>query len=485
VDSNFGLNQTARIEEPLRQRFVRAFASRVSEPLDAKLDPKLGGRESPLYVGALIQRIALLTRCRGEGCPQAEGPPRPEYRVILSAEDPGIKDGDPRIEQLARTYEAFVRWQPDGRSLEEMQAKEVRRVMQWLNAGGLRSDWILASARTQFPPVRSRDFWRLDAPAQVDPAFTRRAWSEGIQPLISGLRQMAPDVKEVAEPLTRFEAEYRREGIRQWEQFLLGFPQGERVLAGRGMDREAASRVLGPESPYWRALEATHANLASFLDPAAKAVDLPSWLITLQRFQAVKGKLPEAQKKPDPGDPEREAAGLLAAYLAALEQLHSELGTPEKAFRAAQKTFEEGEPGRGAAAGFTRAIWHRDALRQAIGARSGEDRLFWVLFSRPAEFGWTALLGQAGIHVAQQWEALRLELSDLPPGQKAGKILQFVNTSLAPFLERRRDGYATRSIGGDSLPVTRAFLEYLSRARPGSADELGRVEAPRQIVAPF
>jgi type VI secretion system protein ImpL len=491
--SNFGLGQSGRIEEPLRQRYLQAFQTRILDPLDAKIDQKLlSGREGPLYVSALLQRMNLLAQCRkAEGCPRAESGGRPQYRVTLAADDPSVKDGDPRVEQLARTFEAFLRWQPDLQILEELRNKQVQRIMRWLNAGGLRADWILASASSQYPPVRSRDFWGVDTPGQVDPAFTRRAWTEGIQPLVSGLREMAPEGKEVVEALTRFEADYRREGIRQWEQLLLGFPQGEKLAAGRGADRELASRVLGPESPYWRVLDVAIANLASFLGAPVKGPDVSPWVVTLQRYEALKGKLADPQKvqksapegaKAESGDQDREAARLLAAYLDALDHLRPELTTPEKAFRSAQKAFEEGEPSGAAGSYVLKAIWNRDQLRQSIGTPQGEDRLFWIIVARPTESGWRAVLDQAGLYVAQQWEALRLELTELPPGQRTARVLLFVNGPLAPFLERRRDGYATRTLLNEGLPFTQAFLAYLARSRVVPPEDLGKQEPPRQIV---
>jgi type VI secretion system protein ImpL len=494
VASDFGLGQSGRIAEPLRQRYVQAFRARILEPLDARIDQKLAaGVEAPAYVGALLQRVRLLAQCRrSEGCPRAEGGSRSLYRVMLAAEDPSVKDGDPRVEQLARTYDAFLRWQPDPRALEEMRNQQVQRVTRWLNTGGLRPDWILASASSQFPPVRSRDFWGVDVPGQVDSPYTRQAWTEGIQPLVSGLKEMAPETKEVAESLARFETDYRREAVRQWEQFLLSFPQGEKQAAGRGANREFASRILGPESPYWRVLSVASGSLASFLAASAREPNVPSWAMTLRRFEALKGRLAEQQKtakqapegqKAESTDPDREGARFLAAYLDALDRLRAELSTPERAFLAAKKAFEEGEPSDAAGSFLLKAVWNRDKLRQAIGAPQGEDRLFWVMVARPVEFGWRAVLDQAGVHVAQQWEAVRLELTELPPGQKAGKVLAFVNGQLAPFLERRRGAYAAKPLVNESLSFTRAFLDYLSRSSSAAPDDLGKLEPPRQIVA--
>ncbi len=492
--SNFGLGQASKLEEPLRQRFVQSFKRGILDPLDARIDQKLGaGQEAPVYVGALLKRINLLARCRSkEGCPHADESVRPSYRVMLAAESPNVKDDDPRVAQLAMTDEAYLRWQSDPRSLEEMQGKQIQRVMRWLQSGGLRAEWILASASSQFPPVRSRDFWGVDAPVQVDPPYTQRAWTDGIQPLLSGLKEITSEAKEVRDPLAKFETDYRTEVLRQWERFLNSFPQGERLAGGRGAGRELAGRILSSDSPYKRLIDAASANLTPFIGATPQERDAPSWAVTLQRYAALKSKTPEgqkgAQKKPEDakaksGDEDRELVGYLTGYLEALDQLRGDLSTPEKAFKAAQKAFEEGEPSDKAAYFLQKAIWNRDQLRRAIGSRQGEDRAFWVLVSRPIELAWRVILDQAGLYLQEQWEALRLELTDLPPGPKAGKVLAFVNGQVAPFLDRRRDPYTARTLLNDGLSLAAPFLQYVSRSRSATPEELGKLDPPRQIVA--
>jgi type VI secretion system protein ImpL len=492
--SDFGLNQTGRVQEPLRQRYLQVFLAAVLDPLDARIDRKLASlQEAPAYAGALVQRINWLARCRTkEGCPAADDSVRPTYRVMLAAEYPGLKDGDPRVEQLARTHDAYLRWQPDPRALEEMQGKQAERVKGWLRAGGLRADSILASARAQFPPVRAGDLWGVEMPLQVDAAYTRRAWAQGIQPLLAGLKTIAPEVKDVGDSLARFEMDYRNEGFRQWGQFLANFLQGERLAGGRGAGREMTARILGPDSPYRRVVDVTASNLSPLLGGAPQAEDVPAWAVTLQRYAELKAKAGEGQKgaKPAPEerkakaeDRDREAVGYLTGYWEAVDQLRGEVSTPERAFRAAQKALEEGELSDAPTYHLQKALWNRERLRRAIGRPQGDDRVFWVLVARPVDFAWRAILDQAGVYLQQQWEALRPELTELPPGAKAGRVMSFVSGPAAPFLERRRDGYGLKALLGENLSFTRPFFDYLARARAVSPEDFGRLDPPRQIVA--
>ena len=495
VGSNFGLRQSEKVAVPLRQRYLQAFRTGVAEPLEFRIDQKLAsGPEAPIYVGSLIQRINLLARCRGaDGCPPDVKAFQAGYRVMLTAGYPDLKEGDPRIAQLARTDGAYLRWQTDPRSFEEMHAKHVQRVTRWLQSGGLRADWIVESASSQFPATRARDFWGVDTAAEVNAAYTQRAWTEGIQPLLVGLKTEVPETTELREPLAKFDRDYRNEFLRQWERFLTNFLQGEKPASGRFGTKEVAIMTLGPESPHRRVIDATSSNLTPLIGGAPQAGDAPAWAVTLQRYAALKAKIPEWQKgtkgpnadaKGKAGDDDREFVGYLAAYLETLEQLRGELSTPEKAFRAAQKALEEGEPSDKPAYLLQKAAWNRDRLRQAIGARQGEDRAFWVVVSRPMELSWRVILDQAGLYLQGQWEALRLEIADLPPGPRAGKVLAFVNGQVAPFLERRRDAYNAKTLLSDHIAFTRSFLDYVVRLQSVSSDALGKLELPRQIVAP-
>jgi type VI secretion system protein ImpL len=493
VASNFGLGQSRAIAEPLRQRYLQMFQKEVLGPLDARIDQKLvSGREAPLYVGAILQRIQLLGRCRSQaGCGALDGSPRLNARVVLTAEDPSLTEGDPRVGQFARTHEAFFRWQSDLRMIEDMHSKQVDRVMGWLKSGGLRAEWILASTRSQFPAVRSREFWGVDTATQVEPAYTRKAWTEGVEPLLSGLKIIGSDAPGVQESLVKFDADYRNEALRQWEQFLLHFQQGEKLSAERGAGREFTLGILGSDSPYRRVIDVAANNLSAMPGIAPQGRDLPPWVATLLRYMELKSTLAEKEKAPQESresgkaqTPDRDpaAARYLRSYLEALNQLRGELSTPEKAYRAAQKTFEEGEPSETSGSLIHKAYWNRDRLKQVIGSSRGEDRVFWVIVGRPAEFAWRALLDQAGFYLQEQWGALRLEVMDLSPGSKASKILAFVNANAGPFLEARKNVYVPRSVQGEGLSFNRAFLDYLSRSRSVSPEELGRVDPPRQIV---
>jgi type VI secretion system protein ImpL len=494
VTTDFWLRQTARLEGPLARRYVEVFKVEVDQPLEAALDRTLvPGPRAPVIVAAVLQRITLIGKCRADRrCPAQDPGAWPNYRVLLGAADPRIQEGDAAaISLLRRTHAAYLGWLADPRVLDEIRARDVVRVAHWLSAGGLRTEWILASASSQFTPVRSRDFWGWDGPLQVDAPFTRRASAEAIQPLVDGLRTIAPDAQDVRGALGRFESDYRSEALRQWGQFLASFPQEERVLGGRRGSRDLAVRALDANSPYRRVLEAAAADVGAIAGPVQAGGEVPAWANTLLRYAALKNIARDsrslAKQKPEESkgkytDAERQALGYLAAYGEALDQLRGELGGSERAYQSVQKVFEEGEPTERGGHPVHRALWNLQALRGMIGARQGDDRIVWGLLSRPVELVWRVMLAEAAQRVQGLWEAMIPGLAGLTPGLQAAKIIEFANGPAAVLLERSRDRYVLRRFLGESAPLSPAFVEFISRIRWIPQDRLDRIDPPRSIV---
>jgi hypothetical protein len=58
-----------------------------------------------------------------------------------------------------------------------------------------------------------------------------------------------------------------------------------------------------------------------------------------------------------------------------------------------------------------------------------------------------------------------LEVKDLDPGPKGGKIIAFVNGSAAVFLSRQGGSWVPRRILDQGVPFTDAFVRYLALLR--------------------
>ncbi|HEY3067052.1 MAG TPA: type VI secretion protein IcmF/TssM N-terminal domain-containing protein [Methylomirabilota bacterium] len=486
---DFGLRHTQVVDDRLRATYVRAYRRDVLDPLDTALDRKLAvPREAPVYVGALLRRIRAVGTCIASACAGLEDAAGTSHRVLLTAQFPETRDTDPLVVQLARTEAAYLRWHTDHASLEQLRNKDIARVTQWVTSGGLKPEYILVSASAQFPPVRAADFWGFEGTGQVDAPFTARAWKDGIQPLLAGLREMPSEGRDLKDAVDRFESGYRSEGLRQWVQFLITFPRGERSWS-RGAGREFAIKALGADSPYERVIDVAAANVGAFAARSGAAVDLPSWAETLQRYAAVKARAAEAQKlKPEEArtkyrDDEREALGYLGRYVEAVDQVRGELGSVEKGARSAQKAFEEGQVTDRSAHPLLKANWNLQGLRGVIGARQGEDQMVWTLLARPLQLGWRVMVDDAGVQIQQQWEVLWLDIAELGPNQKASRVVGFVNGPAAVFIERRGERYAARRLLNENVAFTTGFLDFLSRTRLVAPDPAGKFDPPRQIVA--
>jgi type VI secretion system protein ImpL len=487
--SNFGLRQTPRLVTALQQRYLPAFRTSVINPLENRIDQALAkGSGASMVVGAITQRALLMGKCEQNGwCGDLHSANPLSYRVMLSIADPELKGGDVEIERLRRTHESFLLWQSNPNEFAETRLKDVQRIKDWLARGHLKEESVIESARAQFNPVRASSFWGLGVPLEVDAAYTARAWQEGIEPLISGLKKLAADQAEVNESVKRFEANYRGRALRQWGEFLSEFSQPEKVPIHHQMNRELVNVISGADSPYIKVIDDANANLSVILGDAWARNELPAWASTLKQFAALKAKVTQAQKSAKsnekPAGGETEAGGYLTVYLEAVGQLRGELTTFEKSFKSAQKAFEEGEATAKATHPILRATWALSMLRSSIGAPEETDRLFWMLLSRPLWLAWRGMLTESGKYLQQQWEGLLLEIRDFDPGSKGSKIMNFVNQSAGAFLTRQGGRWVSRRLLDQSFPFTDGFVQYLSRLRFDAMNPTTfRVEPPFTIV---
>ena len=471
IASNFGLRQTPRIVPALQQRFLPAFTSAIINPLEKHVDQALArGSGASMVVGAITQRALLMTRCeQSSSCGDLQSVNPLSYRVMLSIADPELKGGDVEIERFRRTHEAYLVWQSDSNVFVETRLNDVRRIKDWLARGNLKEESIIESARAQFQPVRATTFWGVGVPLEVESAYTARAWQEGIDPLISGLKKLAADQADVSESVKGFEASYRGRALRQWGEFLAAFSQPERVPIQSQLTRELVNLISAADSPYIKVIDEANANLSVILGDTWQRNELPAWASTLKQFVALKTKVAQAQKSAKsngkPADAETEAGGYLTIYLEALGQLRGEITTFEKSFKSSQKAFEEGEPSAKATHPILRATWALSMLRNSIGAPEETDRLFWMLLSRPLSLAWRGTLAESGKYLQQQWEGLLLEIRDYDPGSKGSKIMNFVNQQAGAFLIRQSGRWASRRLLDQSFPFTEGFVQYLSRLR--------------------
>jgi type VI secretion system protein ImpL len=481
---NFGLNESKQVASALQTRFIDAFRSQVLTTIDARIDQNLTiASANPMVVGTVMQRIQILGRCLDEGhCAALQPEQNLDYRVILTSGQGSQASVAMTAERLRRTHHAYLTWQNDT-ALRDMQSKDTDRIQRWLDGGGLREDRILDSASSAFPAVRAGDFWDSNGPVQVDPAYTAKAWREGIAPLISGLQSMTSKTSGVGESLKSFESNYRAQALRQWDEFLNSYPQMERLASQKRMTKEIALALGSDKSPAGMILQSAHDNLSVILGTVWQSGALPPWAATLKKFMVLKTKIVEAQKSGKTSSQgsaqgmEAEAAKFLSSYLTALDQIKADLSTPEKSFASAKKAFEDAESSSNSTQAVLKAAWSLNMLRATIGMSQQEDRLVWIMLGSPISIGWRAILEESGKYLQQQWEGLLLEVKDLDAGPKGGKIISFVNGSATSFLSRSGGAWTPKRVLNQAVPFTDAFVQYLTRL---SAD--ARQQSPSSTI---
>ena len=467
---NLGLNKSKQIASALQTRFIDAFRSQVLATIDTRIDQNLTiTSANPMVVGTVMQRIQIVGRCLDEGhCAALQPDHNLDYRVLLTSGQGSQDSVAMTAERLRRTHHAYLTWQSDT-ALRDMQSKDTDRIQRWLDGGGLREDRILDSASAAFPAVRAADFWNSSGPVQVDPAYTAKAWREGIAPLISGLQSMTSKTSGVGESLKSFETNYRAQALRQWDEFLNSYPQMERSASQKRATKDIALALDGDKSPAILILQAASDNLSVILGNAWQSGELQPWAATLKKLMALKAKIVEAQKNGKPASQdsalgkEAEAAKFLTSYLSALDQIKADLSTPEKSFASAKKAFEEGDGSSNPTQAILKAALSLNMLRSTIGTPQQEDRMVWIVLSSPISLGWKAILEESGKYLQQQWEGLLLEVKDLDAGPKGGKIISFVNGSATTFLSRSGGAWAAKRVLNQSVPFTDAFVQYLNR----------------------
>jgi type VI secretion system protein ImpL len=492
---DMGLGFSSSVGSVLRNRYVFEFRDKVLNVIDDRIEKNLAGENADaLVVSLIIQRLERLGRCEQDGkCIARDGTNEMNYRTMLAVVQSDVKEGDPAVERLQRVNESYLVWQDDPKIIKEMYARDLERIRNWSQRGRLTEEWVLESTRAQFAPIRASDLWGVNvASAQVDAAYTAQAWKSGISPLVAGLQKMAAD-RDFGAALQKFHENYRSRALSQWENFLSKLPEAENSLSTAALTREFGAKILAPEaSPYYRAIDLANANLSITLDGAWKANNVPSWAMQVRQYVALKSKIQQGGKQPSQESdqiPDERAVKYVTMYLEAVGELRSDLSAPDKCFKSAQKAFQEGEVSSKASQPLLKATWALGALKDVIGARQGDDAIFWTLLERPLVLAWRAMLAETGRQLQEQWYRLRLGVKNQQDSGIVGERIYGFATDgpAAPFLQQG-GRWAPRLLLKERVQFTDAFLQYLSRLRvdaitnPAGLPPAASLEPPAYIV---
>jgi len=477
---NFGLAQWRRVGTRLRERFLVTFSATVLEPLNSAIEKKLdSGSGSPMLLGAIFQRMQLLSTCQeSPQCAFAANGKDANYVVMLSAIDSQTKDNHPSVDVFERNYRSYLLWQTDKNVYERMKNKDLERIERWVNSGGLNNESVVISANEIFSPIRASDFWEVSSTTKVDGAYTLNAWSKGIEPLLSALKQIGKQNYE--NDAKEFERKYKRDTVQKWGEFLTRFVDVQPRNAAT--PRILALTLIGSKSPYQAVLQSANENLSGIFRDTVRTEDSEPWLILTKNYVELKAQLDQRQKdSKEKNERDKEAVGYLAVYFEALKQLPAKLSTPQDSFIAAQSAFREGEAPGKPTQPILQAYWALKMLKSTERFRY-QDPIFWQFLEYPIHIAWKSLLEEAGAHLQQQWRQIYLAGSgdDVAPGAKAAKVIEFVNNQGVGFLKPLRNGFQVNTIQGQGVPFTAQFIGLISTLGPDSLS--GNSRLPDRIV---
>lgn len=504
------LPQGRRAAEGLWAEHDRRFRGAVLGPLDgafgARLE-KLHGEGSPEELAAaadLLVKRANLLDAAAQGRPAAEvaGLPQPSYAWLLGAPD---------RETLLLFQRNYLAHLTRGRSAlaPELSAQR-ERLNRLLAREGAALDWVVEWANLQpaLAPVGLSDFWGTggppDAPS-VPGAYTPGGWRE-IERFLGQIGSAFPEGGRFAETRSRFEAAYRRDYLRHWERFVETFSGGEAAWTGRERRVELALRLGGRESPYARLLAALPAALEPAVHLAPSRGELPGWVPLAYRFDRLRepsyqevlrrgqGALGTAAArgaaalgrlwdKLEGGA--REDASLAEdiralpswlAYQDALVKSAERARSAQAAYQLARDAFAEadlavGEPQQP----ILRLYWAAEGLRKALGRGAAGEEVLWQLLDRQADQVWSAVVGQAELAVEKAWEGdvlgaaaglTGVERVDALLGPN-GKVWEFQDKVLGPFVTKTFRRPQPRVLHGASLRLSGAFLDLAGRGKVG------------------
>ncbi len=250
--------ETGRLEEAMKRRFDRQFATailphlnqalrtRVRELLDDDPDHRLAD-----YVDILVRKINLI-KARIDGASFADLGTRPQPGVEdIVALDPSISPQEAL--HFSKVYLAYISWaplDPVRQDLDSLQSLllEVEQTLpdfHWL------ADWV--NARDETDRVTLATFWKGTgkdlSKSVVQPAFTNNGMKR-ISDFIEEVRNASPESFSVSRSVKKFRVWYDARKEDEWFAYLRNFSQGEETLADVLQWKTVFQSLPGARSPY-------------------------------------------------------------------------------------------------------------------------------------------------------------------------------------------------------------------------------------------
>lgn len=509
-------------QEVLRTLDAR-FDSALDDALDQIKDNTLADDEIAFLIGSLIERINLLAAyvdgVRGQALHEYPGPYDNSGVYFPDAVDPLT------VERANALYRQALLWAPDTASARGSLSHRRDQLVDMLNATGERMSWLIpwANDRVAGAGFRLDDFWygtgQVEDPAVVRAAFTINGY-EAIQDFLEQIWLSGIGEERFTRLENAFQEYYRREYLREWEQFAARFDQGIELLNGRDDWRQAVNSMATPRNPHFHLLEVMYEHLGYFARE-----DLPDWARMVRFYDEMRSFAPDrdqdhsarnrvftklglklikktgplgkslaksgkrglkTKKKLDRADARsgtspderalrlEEAGEILSAYRGLLGDIAFNSDIRSVSYDAASSLFRDPDnPGKGEG---PKAQAHQKMreLQRLAGVITQYNEPFWEVFMGPLDVVSEFYVRESACYLQQEWRnEFLVALEGVPEKRlpeyifgEGGELWRFLDNTVAPFVERRpAAGYVPTKAEGEYIPFEDEFLNFLTVGR--------------------
>ena len=500
----FGLNESIKMENGLKDKFCKQFRERFLEPFDQRMSGTVATYSVSTpddIIGHtmihLVRRINLL-KARIEGVDKILGKPQPSY--LINPAEQGLSSEEQK--KFGFLYITYLLWRSDVNDLrnEVTSLQSILNRVQSIKNNG--QQWVVDWTNKQggISPYTLKTFWQGGSPLldeiSVAPAFTRKG-KELIDAVLAEVISAQIDSSVMEKQLVPFERWYRDACFTTWKSFVYYFPRGVETVKGAKEWQKVAERMPGNEGPYFDLLNKLVNETEPLVSKGGKE-SIPLWLQQVYEFQVLKSKGPagalvaktaeEGKKLVDKLDQmvgkktdvtalqeSNSSVKSIQDYQAALNSISQGIKSRNQVLQLAQQVYSE-DPG-ASKSPFFAAQDSLTRLRSNI-AGGRVDEGVWRLISGPFQFLWTYTRMETGCSLQSQWEEKVLQEAQGVTTQDGmqyllspdGPVWKFVKGPAAPFMgwSPGRGYYAKDALGG-AVPIDSGFYSFLTKGAKAKA----------------
>jgi type VI secretion system protein ImpL len=510
----FGLNESLRLEEALKDKYCNQFRTGFLAPFDQQLATTIGTFSpgtQPEVIGQtmvhLVRRINLLkARLEGQGLEGLRSKPQPGYEPIVAEANRAVMADVKDL--FGKLYLYYLAWRPDTTQINKEIVDLQRHLTFILTSKSPNLLWIVAWANGQegLSPVTLASFWEGSAAVQesnpVAPAFTRKGKARVdaiLQELDTALPEPGPPL--IAKQETEFLAWYRKSYFQAWHDFAVSFPKGVDKLANKDEWKQMVGKMAAGQGPYPALVDA----MVQELEPFVGEGEPPVWVGPVFQFHDVKARAAEQMAGKDLSalakvtqtgkriaaemakvtkqfdkltgqSAEAQIAQVKAYqdYLKAIAEVAPAASSRKLAYQMGAQVF--GEDAATSKSPFYGAEGALLKIKSLMGAGPGVEDVLGSLMAGPFDFLWTFVRQETACQLESQWEQdVIAEVQGAPNWQKLvlgqdGFAWKYLKGPAGPFVARdlKRGFYAKEALGG-RIPFDPSFFTFLQRGATAAA----------------